>query len=484
MRYQHDIELAEAEARPLVVDLDGTLINTDLLLETALAFAAKYPFKSYKLIQWAVAGKHVLKHQIAQHIEVDAATLPYNADVMSFVKSSAGTRKIYLSSASNEKYVKQVHDHVGLFDGYMGSDDKRNNSKDDKISRLATEFSATDFDYIGNSRDDLVIWRSANMALAVNANGSVRSALLKMKSDAAFLDSERKPAKGWKPYVKMMRPHQWAKNALIFIPLVMSHSFRLDAFALACCAFASFSLCASSVYILNDLLDITSDRLHPTKRSRPFAAGTIPVMHGAAASAGLLAAAFLIALVLPPMFLRALGLYYAMTNAYSFLLKRKLLIDVVTLAGLYATRLLAGAYALSIPISEWLLAFAVFMFLSLALIKRHSEMAMRLDAGLAEPTNRGYRVTDLPALIALAAAGGYSAVIVFSLYIANPDITTRYHHPRWLYLACPLLLYWISRVVMLSQRREIDDDPVVFALRDRISLITLALIATVGLAAL
>ena len=431
-----------------------------------------------------MAGKQVLKHQIAQHIEVDAATLPYNANVMSFVESSAGTRKIYLSSASNEKYVKQVYDHVGLFDGYMGSDEKTNNSKDKKISRLANEFSAMDFDYIGNSRDDLVIWRSAKMALAVNANSGVRSALLKIKSDAAFLDSDRKPTTGWKPYAKMMRPHQWAKNALIFVPLAMSHSFRLDAFVLACCAFASFSLCASSVYILNDLLDITSDRLHPTKRSRPFAAGTVPVMHGAAASAGLLAAAFLIALVLPPMFLRALGLYYAMTNAYSFFLKRKLVIDVVTLAGLYATRLLAGAYALSIPISEWLLAFAMFIFLSLALIKRHSEMAMRLDAGLADPTNRGYRVTDLPSLIALAAAAGYSAVIVFSLYIANPVITTLYHHPDRLYLACPLLLYWISRAVMLSQRREMHDDPVVFALRDRNSLITLALIAAVGLVAL
>ncbi len=484
MQYQNAIDSAGAEARPLVVDLDGTLINTDLLLETALAFLAKYPFKAYKLILWAVAGKHVLKYQIAQHIEVDVATLPYNAGVMSFVEASAGTRKIYLSSASNEKYVKQVHDHVGLFDGYMGSDEKTNNSKDNKISRLATEFSATDFDYIGNSRDDLVIWRSANMALAVNANGSVRRALLNLKSDAAFLDSGRKPTKAWKPYVKMMRPHQWAKNVLIFIPLLMSHSLTLAALKLACFAFASFSLCASSVYILNDLLDIASDRLHPTKRSRPFAAGTIPITQGAAASAGLLVAAFLIALMLPPMFFWALGLYYAMTNAYSFFLKRKLLIDVVTLAGLYATRLLAGAYALSIPISEWLLAFAMFIFLSLALIKRHSEMAMRLDAGLADPTNRGYRVTDLPPLIALAAAAGYSAVIVFSLYIANPVIATLYHHPRRLYLACPLLLYWISRVVLLSHRREIDDDPVVFALSDRNSLITLALIAAVGFMAL
>ena len=482
MPLQNETELDATP--PLVVDLDGTLIKTDLLLESALAFVARHPFQAYKLIFWALAGKSVLKHKIAQYIDIDATTLPYNVDVVSHIEALAGSRKIYLSSASNEKYVGQVHDHIGLFDGFMGSDETINNSKAAKITRMKVDYACESFDYMGNAHDDLHIWSHANAAIAVNADASVRKALLKAKPDAVFLESTDKPAKPWKPYVKMLRPHQWAKNTLVFVPLLMSHSFTLSSVFLAFCALVSFSLCASSVYILNDLLDITADRQHPTKRKRPFAAGTVPVLTGALIGAGLLLAAFVIGLFISPMFLAALALYYAMTNAYSLLLKRKLMIDVVTLAGLYTSRLLAGAYAVSVPISEWLLAFAVFIFLSLALIKRHSEMAMRLDAGLADPTNRGYRITDLPALIALAAAAGYSAVIVFSLYIGNPEITTLYNHPCRLFLACPLLLYWISRAVIMSHRRDMHDDPVVFALKDRVSLVTLAMIGVVGLSAL
>jgi 4-hydroxybenzoate polyprenyltransferase len=284
-------------------------------------------------------------------------------------------------------------------------------------------------------------------------------------------------------YARLLRPHQWAKNLLVFVALATSHRFTPQAFLQAALAFAAFSLCASGAYILNDWVDVAADRGHPFKRNRPLASGAVPIAHGLAIAPLLLAASAGLALLAPPGFGLALAAYAAANVAYSLYLKRKMMVDVATLAGLYTVRVIAGAAAIGVPISEWLLAFSMFIFLALALVKRHSEIAMRMDAGLPDPSNRDYRAADLPVLIVLSAASGYAAVVVFALYVSSPALLSLYRHPHWLYLICPLLLYWISRVILRSNRREMPDDPVVFALKDRASFLTMALLGVVAAAA-
>jgi 4-hydroxybenzoate polyprenyltransferase len=284
-------------------------------------------------------------------------------------------------------------------------------------------------------------------------------------------------------YVRALRPHQWAKNSLVIVPLVTSHRLTAGAVASTILAIIAFSLAASSAYILNDLVDLSADRNHPSKQRRPFASGAVPVSHGLTAAPILLAAAAGVALLLPWRAGAALIAYAAMNFAYSLFLKRKMLLDVMTLAGLYTLRVIAGAAAIEVSVSEWLLVFSMFIFLALALVKRHAEMVLRVAAGLPDPANRDYRAADLPVLIALAGASGCAAVVVLALYIASPEQLLLYRQPRWLYLICPLLLYWIARVLMLSNRGELPDDPVVFALKDPISLGAAVLTATIVAAA-
>ena len=285
-------------------------------------------------------------------------------------------------------------------------------------------------------------------------------------------------------YMSELRPHQWAKNSLLIVPLVASHTFTAEALGAVGLAFIAFSLAASSVYVFNDLVDLKADRSHPSKRQRPFASGAVPRSHGFALGPILLVAAAGIALLLPWRAGVALAAYVATNLAYSLFLKRRILIDVVTLAGLYTLRVIAGAAAIGVSVSEWRLVFSMFICLALALVKRHAEMVLRVSGGLPDPVNRDYRAADLPVLIALAAAAGCAAVVVLALYIASPEQVVLYRNHGWLYLACPLLLYWVARVLMLSNRGELPDDPVVFALTDPTSLAIAALSAAIIAAAI
>ncbi|MDP2354468.1 MAG: UbiA family prenyltransferase [Beijerinckiaceae bacterium] len=460
------------DSRPLVIGLCDALVRTDLLIETCFAEVGRQPTRMAKFFRAALGGKASFKSHVQDTAEIDPANLPYDPAVIELIKSArAEGRPVYLASGSNGRLVERVAEHLGLFDGWFASTDQTNLSGADKAHQLVQAFGEGGYDYVGAKGSDLPAWNSAAKAVVLRKSkwlGHIEA------SEVEHLDGERPT---WRAWAKLLRVHQYAKNVLVFAPLLASHVFTIPALSQAILAFIAFSLCASSVYILNDLVDLREDRGHRSKRTRPLASGVIPLTHGAIAAPLLLAASMLMALAVSVPFAAVLLGYFALTTAYSFGLKRMLLIDVIALAGLYTVRVLGGAVAVGVGVSEWLLGFCLMLFLSLALIKRYVELAARRDADLADPTSRDYKLGDLELVGALAAATGLNSVTIFALYISSDSVNQLYARPEILWLVAPLLFYWISRALVLACRRQMNDDPVVFALRDRASLVTVALAA-------
>ncbi|HEX5262331.1 MAG TPA: UbiA family prenyltransferase, partial [Phenylobacterium sp.] len=345
-----------------------------------------------------------------------------------------------------------------------------------KASQLVEVFGPGGFDYIGDQPTDFPVWRQARQVLAVTHSGAFSTRLLKDFPNAEIVARSRS---SFGSYVRGLRVHQWAKNSLVFLPMILGHRFGLETLAATVVGFFCFCFAASSAYVANDLLDLPGDRDHPRKARRPYAAGDVPVTHGILLSAMLMISAFGLAMLLPQRFLLVLSIYVATTLGYSFYFKRKLLVDVVVLGGLYTLRIFGGLAAIDVYQTQWLLMFSLFLFLSLALVKRCSELVAKRADGKTTVMGRGYRIDDLAILFPLAAAAGYGSVFVVALYMSSPEVRVLYHYPDRLWLMCPLLLYWISRVLMLANRGELHDDPVVFALTDRKSWITGALMGAV-----
>ncbi|MDD1651060.1 MAG: UbiA family prenyltransferase [Methylococcaceae bacterium] len=454
---------------PLCVDLDGTLIHSDLLLESFLLLVKRNPLYFFRVPFWLLQGKAVMKAEIARRVTLQAATLPYHQELLAWlVKSKAAGKPLWLGTASNEKLAQAVADHLGIFDGVLASDGRHNLSGTHKAARLVERFGEKGFDYCGNEGKDLAIWKHSRGAIVVHGGAALEAQAGKVAKLLKVF-----PSRGNRLHsvFRALRPHQWAKNVLIFVPLLTAHRLgETGALMAACWAFLAFGLCASSVYLLNDMLDLEADRLHPRKSKRPFAAGQVSLWYGFALTPLLLVAAFAIALSLPVAFLVCLAGYYVLTLAYSFYLKRALLLDTISLAALYTSRIVAGAAAVSVTLSFWLLLFSVFLFLSLALVKRYAELeAMRRRKQL-KAAGRGYHIEDLPVLQSFGAAAGYLSVLVLALYINSPDVAAMYKNPKVIWFLCALMLYWISRIWMKTHRGEMHDDPVIFALRDRVSL--------------
>jgi 4-hydroxybenzoate polyprenyltransferase/phosphoserine phosphatase len=456
---------------PLVVDLDGTLIRSDLSLESGFAFMGMRPWLAFRALGWLAEGLPRLKHEISHAVPIDAASLPYDERVLALLKEEKQRgREIVLATASHRHYADQIAAHLPVIDRVMATEGEVNLAAANKRDALLSAYGDKGYDYVGNSRDDLVVWASARRAYVVNARPSVCARAEAQGNVAQVLPPSGNHLADW---AKALRLHQWAKNLLILVPLLASHRIGDNGLLLrAVLAFLCFGLCASSVYLLNDLVDIGADRHHPSKSRRPFAAGRLSLMHGFLAVPLLLALAFgLAAVLLPWRFMAALAVYYVLTLAYSLGLKRLMSVDVIVLAGLYTLRIIAGTFAFGVSLTFWMLAFSMFMFLSLALVKRYDELQVARRRGSVDKTRgRGYYPSDLEMVASLGAASGYISVMVLALYIQDPATVALYRHPHIIWLACPLLLFWVSRVWMLTHRGQMHDDPVVFALKDRISL--------------
>ena len=455
---------------PLCVNFDGTLIKTGLFWEYLVRLLRQNPLWILPVIYRWPRDRMFLERQLARHISLDPITLPYNKPFVAFLREQKNAgRKLVLVTASRREVALSLTSHLGLFNEVLGSDDKTCLHNAAKLKALNEKFGQRGFDYAGNSFADLAVWRGARVAIVVNA----RASLVKKVSGCAKLGPVFKSTSSLRVALfRSMRPHQWVKNVIVFAPLIAAH--KLDESWLLLRdgrAFLVFCLCASGVYLVNDLVDLDVDRRHPTKKNRPLAAGNLPLPIGLMLGPLLLVAGLCAAVQLSWLFAGVTAAYLILTTAYSWWVKQVVLLDVFFLAGLYTIRLVAGSAATGIVNSSWLLMFSIFIFLSLALVKRYVELA---DANKNEPgksagAGRGYQAHDLELVASLGAGSGYLAALVLALYVNSDQVTKLYTHQNLLLLVCPLMLYWISRVWLLAHRGQMHDDPVVFTLKDKTS---------------
>ena len=461
----------------LCVDLDGTLVKSDTLLDSLFTLFRRNLIQALRCCLRLARGKAAFMAEVAQQSVLNPALLPYNRSLLEFLRGEhAVGRDIFLVTATNEEQAKSVADHLGIFAGVIASNAKIHLRDQAPREALERQFPDRGFDYVGNSRGDLQALGMAQKAMLANPDAGLRKKLNRRKIEVHDVFEDRSPR--IKTIVSALRVKQWPKNLLIFLPLALAHSlFHRYHFLLAVVAFFSWSFAASAAYVLNDLLDIEADRSHPAKCKRPFASGDFSARSGVFAVCLLLLFAVLLASQLPGRFAFWLAVYFVATLAYSFGLKKLALIDVLTLAGLYTVRMVAGASAPDLEFSAWLGAFSIFFFLSLAIAKRYTELDNLRKADRIPTNGRGYRVEDIEQLRSFGTASGYAAIVVFVLYINNPEILQHYQHFQRLWLLALVPFFWINRIWLLAHRGELHEDPVAFALTDYRS----AILAVVGL---
>lgn len=467
---------------PLCVDLDGTLVATDTTVESALNLLKAAPWRLFAMLAALLQGRPRFKRYLAENAPVDPTLLPYRDEVLEEVRQARRDgRQVLLVTASDQATADAVAGHVQLFDEAFGSDGLSNLKAGRKAEFLVSRFGPGGFRYVGDSSADLPIWEGATEAIMVCPSRSTRRRAEQLVPTVTVLSERPNRVRA---AIKELRPHQWAKNVLLFVPLYFSHQYDdLGLVFTAVMAFFSFSFCASSIYVLNDLVDLPSDRRHRTKKNRPLAAGTLTIADGVSLSLGALVLSVLLAAAfVNPRFIVALVGYVGLTTAYSLVLKQKMIVDVLTLASLFTYRVVAGGVAVDVKLSPWLLAFSIFFFTSLAFVKRYAEL-MQLDGTQQSLAGRNYVPADIPIITSAGPATGLLAVLVFALYINSPVTMQYYSLPEALWGICLVLVYWLMRIWFLAARGQMHDDPVLFAVKDRISLAAGAVVVMCLLAA-
>jgi 4-hydroxybenzoate polyprenyltransferase/phosphoserine phosphatase len=461
---------AKAVFPVLCVDLDGTLIRGNLLWECVLALLKTRPILIVMLPFWLLAGPASFKRQLAYRTQLDPAHLPYRQEVLDLIRrEKAVGRRVVLATAADRKIAEAISNHLGLFDEVHASDGQLNLKGANKAALLAQHFAQTGFDYVGDSTADIEVWRAARAAYVVGTEARAEQAAAVTTVKGTILEPRTSFQASCRAWFNALRGYHWAKNLLLFLPLALSHNLAVAPILRTLVGFALYGFCASGLYILNDLLDLHSDREHPWKKKRPFAAGTISIPGGLIASLLLLSSALGFGFLLDIPFGLALLGYATLTMLYSLYLKKIALLDVFILSSFYSFRIVAGALISNTPLSQWFLTFSMFFFLSLAMAKRYSELLHASDLVKTGNSGRGYHTGDRELLLSLGVGSSFSAVVIFSLYVHSQDVLLLYSSPEYLFLLCPIVLYWLSRTWLQAHRGELKEDPVILAIRDPVS---------------
>jgi 4-hydroxybenzoate polyprenyltransferase/phosphoserine phosphatase len=462
---------------PLCVDLDGTLVRTDTLVEGMLALAGGLRFAT--LLGAFAGGRAALKARVAAVAPTDPALLPYNEALLDYLRAQrAAGRRIVLATAANEDVARRVADHLGLFDEVIASSATRNLKGAAKAAALVARFGRGGFAYAGDARADLVVWERAGAAVLVETAAGVAAGVRVPVEWRIATRPKLAPT-----LLRAMRPHQWVKNLLVFVPILTSHALLdLGSWWGGLQAFVAFSVAASGIYLVNDLLDLSADRAHAAKRRRPFASGAAPLGWGMGLGAALLVLAAVLGWLAG--ILAVVALYAGAALAYSLALKRQPLVDVFTLAGLFTIRMFGGGEATGHSLSLWLLAFSVFLFLSLALVKRVTELREGTSRGPAKAVaGRSYGPADLDMLQLFGVGAAFAASLVLALYVQHEAATGRFAAPGLLFGIVPLVLLWSCRMWLSTARGYMHHDPILYAARDRVTWAIVLAVVAVMLAA-